>query len=640
MAERALATAFVNLVPGTKDIDTYLKTKLGDDAGTAGDDAGKKMGTSMGGSFTSTFKNIAGAVGLGLSVAGVVNFFKDSAASLATEQAGQKQTAATIASTGNAAKVTAGQVESLAQTLESKTATDADAIRSGENMLLTFTNIRNEAGKGNDVFNQATSTLVDFSRAMGTDPKDAAIQLGKALNDPVAGITALSRVGVQFTPQQKAVNKALVEGGDANALMAMGLIDSSKAFNDQVKEAEKHGKTINDVVNSYRNDMSPAQQELYDHYTEGGHAIEAQKVILGELNKEFGGSGAAYASSYSGQMAALKDSLDDMGKAIMEVVLPALKPLADGLTTAFGFIKDNLGPVSAFIGVLGGFAIAMWAISFATNAEAIAQLALNLAFLANPMTWVALAVAALVAGIVWLATKTTFFQDTWKIMSDFVNAAIKAVGKFFEDTWNGTLSFFKTIGSSLKGAWDAVSKWFSDSFTNIGKWFSGIWEGAKTAWNTFSGFIMGAADKVKTKFEQVFQGIQNFIGDIFQGLVGLIRGPLNSVIGFLNRIIDKINGFSFTVPDWVPGIGGQTIGFNLPHIPALAAGGFVTGPTTALIGEAGPEVVTPLKDFERMIGIDGKSGQTINYYAAPNDSIDAERKLIDAVQRARVLGWT
>jgi hypothetical protein len=51
-------------------------------------------------------------------------------------------------------------------------------------MLLTFKNIRNEAGKGNDVFNQSTKTLVDMSRAMGTDPQQAAIQLGKALNDP------------------------------------------------------------------------------------------------------------------------------------------------------------------------------------------------------------------------------------------------------------------------------------------------------------------------------------------------------------------------------------------------------------------------------------------------------------------------
>ena len=77
-----------------------------------------------------------------------------------------------------------------------KTGIDDEAIQSGENLLLTFTNIRNEAGKGNDVFNQATETMTDMSVALGQDMKSRRRQLGKALNDPIKGITALSRVGV------------------------------------------------------------------------------------------------------------------------------------------------------------------------------------------------------------------------------------------------------------------------------------------------------------------------------------------------------------------------------------------------------------------------------------------------------------
>jgi phage-related minor tail protein len=91
----------------------------------------------------------------------------------------------------------------LATAISNKTGIDDEAIQSGENLLLTFTNIRNETGKGNDVFNQATQTITDMSVALGQDMKSSAIQVGKALNDPIKGVTALQRVGVSFTAAQK-----------------------------------------------------------------------------------------------------------------------------------------------------------------------------------------------------------------------------------------------------------------------------------------------------------------------------------------------------------------------------------------------------------------------------------------------------
>jgi hypothetical protein len=70
----------------------------------------------------------------------------------------------------------------------------------------------------------------------------------------------------------------------------------------------------------------------------------------------------------------------------------------------------------------------------------------------------------------------------------------------------------------------------------------------------------------------------------------------------------------------------------------LAAGGFVNGPTNALIGEAGPEVVMPLDRFEKVMGLSGSgASKTINYYAAPNQSLDAEQALFTAIRRAKVV---
>jgi hypothetical protein len=124
-------------------------------------------------------------------------------------------------------------VKSLAQLEEVKNQTDA-VLQSTKGVA--FTNVRNEVGEGNDIFSQATETLLDMSVALGTEPKQAAIQLGKALNDPIRGITALRRVGVSFTEQQE-------------------------------KQIEK--------------------------MVESGRTLDAQRVIIQELNKEFGGSAKA-----------------------------------------------------------------------------------------------------------------------------------------------------------------------------------------------------------------------------------------------------------------------------------------------------------------------------------------------------------
>lgn len=92
---------------------------------------------------------------------------------------------------------------------------------------------------------------------------------------------------------------------------------------------------------------------------------------------------------------------------------------------------------------------------------------------------------------------------------------------------------------------------------------------------------------------------------IFKGMANGVIGFINGIIGGINSMITAINGISLTIPNWVPGVGGSKIGFSLgtiPTIPALAAGGIATAPTTALIGEgAEPEAVLPLSKLADMI---------------------------------------
>lgn len=99
-----------------------------------------------------------------------------------------------------------------------------------------------------------------------------------------------------------------------------------------------------------------------------------------------------------------------------------------------------------------------------------------------------------------------------------------------------------------------------------------------------------------------WQNIVDIFGNVFGMIVNLAKVPINAVISAINWFIGKINGISVTIPDWVPGVGGTTLGFNIPTIPALAAGGIATAPTLAMIGEGGePEAVMPLSKLAALL---------------------------------------
>jgi len=239
---------------------------------------------------TKDLKNSTASLGknfavLGAGLVGVGALISKNAKSLARIEAINAQTDATIKSMGNTAGISAEQIQKLAGSLEAVTATEAETIQEGANLLLTFKNIKNEAGAGNDIFNQTTTAMVDLARAMGTDASGEAIRLGKALNDPVKGISALTRVGVSFTEQQKEQVKALVASGDM-----MG----------------------------------------------------AQKLILSELQAQFGGSGAAYAKTFSGQLELMGHELGNVGEEATMAVMPALQSMVSQLRELIPVIGPQL----------------------------------------------------------------------------------------------------------------------------------------------------------------------------------------------------------------------------------------------------------------------------------------------------------
>lgn len=210
-----------------------------------------------------------------------------------SQQLVEAQLQSVLKSTKGAAGVTAQEVNRMADSLSNLTKFSDDEIVSAQNMLLTFTNIKS------DVFPQATQTVLDMSQALGQDLKSSSIQLGKALNNPIQGITALQRVGVTFTAKQK---------------------------------------------------------EMIANFVAMGDTASAQKVILTELATEFGGSAEAAATPWDRLQNRLQKFQATIGEAFIPAIDGALKALEpfinEGLKQASDFLENVVGPAFAKTGAV------------------------------------------------------------------------------------------------------------------------------------------------------------------------------------------------------------------------------------------------------------------------------------------------
>lgn len=245
----------------------------------------------MGGKLASAAKIGAAALGGGL-VLGA----KAAIDAFGEAQKVAAQTEVTLKSTGGAAKVTAKEIGDLATAISRKSGLDDEAIQSGENLLLTFTKIRNETGKGNNIFTRAAETVADFSVTFKKDLGPSAILVGKALNDPIKGTSALSRVGVQFTEQQKKTIESLVKSGDT-----MG----------------------------------------------------AQKLILKELETQTKGAAEAYGNTLPGKIGKAQVAIGNLGEAVGGALAPAVAAAADGIATFVSNLADSGRPAKFFADIKG-----------------------------------------------------------------------------------------------------------------------------------------------------------------------------------------------------------------------------------------------------------------------------------------------
>lgn len=241
-------------------------------------------------------------------IGGTVLVMKDIIQETVREHQVQAQLASVLKSTGQAAGLTAKEINEMAAGLSKATTFSQGQIVAGQNLLLTFTRI------GKDVFPAATETILNMSEALGQDLKASALQLGKALNDPIEGVGALRRVGVQFTAEQENMIKALLKTGDI-----MG----------------------------------------------------AQRIILKELSTEFGGSARAQAETFGGSLQQMTNTINDMKVKIGEALIPVIQVFVKILKGAAEFFTSLPKPIQTIIvGIVGlaaafkGLSVAMTLLNF------------------------------------------------------------------------------------------------------------------------------------------------------------------------------------------------------------------------------------------------------------------------------------
>jgi hypothetical protein len=253
-------------------------------------------------------RTMATAVGGAFAVSGLARGILASVRAYGESEAAIAAVEAVVKSTGGTAGRTTTKLVEMAKELKALTGIDDEKILMDVTKnLLTFTNIVGP------VFDEAQIAVLNLSTALKQDLQSSAIQLGKALNDPVDGLTALRRVGIQFTESQKDQIKTLMQTGDV---------------------------------------------------------LGAQRIILKELTTEFGGQAVAIANTVQGKLnrafVELGDAMESIGKKLAPIIMPiiegvtslarAFETLPEGFQRAVivaGTVGTALAALAAVVGLVG-----------------------------------------------------------------------------------------------------------------------------------------------------------------------------------------------------------------------------------------------------------------------------------------------
>jgi hypothetical protein len=598
------AYAYVTLIPVAKGFQQAVAKEMGG-VNNVGAKAGKNAGKGFSGGFGKALAGIGGLIAGGLAAAGIGNFLRDSLTA-----------ASDLNESLNAVSVSYGAATEGIVALGESAANRLGLSSVQFNAIATqFSGFaENIAGPGGDVvgfIDELTTRGADFASVYNLDVDEALALFQSGL----AGETEpLRKFGLDLSA-------ATVE----SFAYANGIAAAGEPLTEAQKQQARYGALL-EQTNKTQDDFSNTSDGL----------ANAQRILAANLANVQAEVGGPLLGAFANLTTALIPVVNELAPVLVEV-MGELSPVIAELAGQIPGLLTSLFPLLPVLGELAGVFL-----------ELVAQLLPVFVELFAALLPTIVALVPIIAEFISeaMAVLVPILLELVAALAPIVEALLPVFMELFEALAPVALELIESmlpLIDRLLPLFIQFIEFLTPILVTVGEIIGTILVAAVE-------FFIGAIENVtedidafSTFFQEVWGGIKSFFGDIINGLISGFEGFVNGAIRGVNRVIDAINSLSFTIPDWVPEVGGQSFGFNLRRIAeislprvALAEGGLVTGPTNALIGEAGPEMVIPLDRFESMLGERG-DGRTVNYYAAPNKSFDAEQELRLAMTRARVL---
>lgn len=581
-------------------------------------DKGVKDAEGAFGGLGKTLGKLGGLIAATFSVTAITNFAKESlSAAEGVQVANQRldQIAKSMNVFGAETQAVSDRLKAYAEANELTLATDAEVIKATQAKLLTFKQLALTADDAGGSFDRATQAAVDLAAAGFGQAETNAIQLGKALNDPIKGITALTRSGITFTAAEKEKIKAL---------------------------------------------------------TESGQVLEAQNLILSAIETQVGGTAAATATASAKMALAFDNVKETVGAALLPVIeqlssslLPLIEQVAPQVAEIFTALVPVFEEVGAIIPTLiDGFLpiidvltdiiviVARLAVQllpiFVSILNAIlpvitAILPLLASFLEDLITPLAPAILQVVEGFMplieallpgFVQLLRTLLPVITQLLLDVFLPLAPAIVKVVEAITPLLLTILPPLIDIINTLLIPALQFATAVFQAIVENGINVLESGLTS---LSAFLTPFAEG----FKSVWRDISGFVKGTINGILGFIQGMVNGVVDGVNAVIGALNSIKVTIPDWVPLFGGNSFSLNLPrlnriNIPRLAEGGIVMpqpGGVLANIAEAGrPEAVIPLDRLGNMGGTQNTYNINVNAGMGANGT-EIGRKIVDEILR-------
>lgn len=540
---------------------------------------------------------IGGFVALGAAIKGGMEDARASAGLMASTQQ-------TITTMGNAAGRSAQEVADLAASLSDaagKSLFGDDQIQQASNLLLTFGNIKGET------FDLATALTVDLAQALGGEPKAQAMMLGKALNDPTKGLTALGKAGLTFTEEQKGVIAALQAGGDMAGAQAIIIAELNKQVGGQGaaaaaaaggwvqfqarmgEAAETVGALLLPVMDAFGAVMvahvAPAVEAVAGAFAGVVGAFQE----AGPMSSEFG-EAIGYLAT---QLGLPGEAVQNLVFWIQGNLVPAFQNFMASLQPIRDFISANLTPILVGLGVALAVSVMPAIVAFipVLITAGIAAAAATGSFLLMIAPFVAIGVAVALLYQAWV----TNFGGIQEIIQPVIDAVVNGFGS------GGILGAISGLVSGLSAAFPQIIAWFGTAATAIGQQLL-AWGQALVNWiapaippaiaalsalaSSFFSWVASQAAPLIASFSSWATGIAAWIPGAIVSFLAAWPGMLS---GFLNWIAGAVGPIIAGFGSWLAAFLGETAKWAIAFISWV--GPMIPGLLAALAGAAAALIV-------------------------------------------------